>query len=650
MVRKSGKSKILKTGDRVYFPAIGPYKSIVSIQANLCQVIPENVSFEEAAFWPLTYATAYQALVRMARLRSGQTVLIQDAASAIGQATIKIATFNSAKIFATVKTKEEYLLVQGLGVPAEHILSEDDQNMAANIGVLSKDKGIDIIINISITGEALRGLWNCVASFGLFISLGTSNALTDPDLNLTPFQRGATFSVLNLDLMLEENSSLMADLLEDVAASLKTAPFTAISPTIFPVERISYALAVEKVGKLGNTVVTFNKHDQIPVSTQARNQLSLCGTSTYILVGGLGGLGRSLATLLVKNGARHLVFISRSGNTSSVGQELVQELEAKGVTIRVFACDVSDEISMKQIISDCSLDLPPIKGVIQSAAVLRDAIYDNMTYAQWREATRPKIQGSWNLHTLLPKDMDFFVMLSSISGVVGNRSQANYAAGNTYQDSLAHYRRKQGLVGTSVDLGLMIGIGLIAERGGNTNLQKSEAVGINEAEFHSLMKAVIRGRFGGREVPAQVICGLPSGGILQQVGLDPPFYYSDPRFLLLRNKDLQTSIDHDPSNEEDSISSQLAKASSLDEAAKIINVALCEKVAKGLQTTKENIDPSKPLHTYGIDSLMAVDIRSWVLGNIKAEISLFDVLSGVSILALAGRVARVSKLVRVGLE
>lgn len=616
----------------------------------MCQIAPDNASFEEAAFWPLAYATAHQALVRMGPLRSGQTVLIQDAASTIGQGAIKIAASHSARIFATVKSKEQYLLVQGLGVQSEHILSEGDQNMAATIGVLSKGKGVDIIINSSMTGDALRKLWNCVASSGSFINLGSSNASTNPNLDMIPFQRGASFSVLNMDVILKDNPTLIVDLLEDIATSLKTTPFKPVSPMVFPVSKISDALDLEKSEQLGNVVVTFDQYDVVPVSTQARNQLSLNEKSTYVLIGGLGGLGRSLAVLLVQNGARHLVFISRSGNTSSAGQKLVQELEAKGVTIRVFACDVSDESSMTKVVSECSRNLPPIKGVIQSAAVLRDAIYENMTYDQWREATRPKIQGTWNLHTLLPKDMDFFVMLSSISGVVGNRSQANYAAGNTYQDTLAHYRRNQGLVGTSVDLGLMVGIGLIAERGGNTNLQKSEAVGINEIEFHSLMKAVIAGKFCGRDIPAQVICGLPSGGILQQAGLEPPFYYENPRFLLLKNKDMQLTTDTNKANEENSVSSQLAKASSLDEAALIVSVALCEKVAKGLQTTVENIDPSKPLHTYGIDSLMAVDIRSWVLGNIKAEISLFDVLSGVSILALAGRVARVSKLVKAGLE
>jgi zearalenone synthase (highly reducing iterative type I polyketide synthase) len=270
-----------------------------------------------------------------------------------------------------------------------------------------------------------------------------------------------------------------------------------------------------------------------------------------------------------------------------------------------------------------------------------------MTHEQWQGAIRPKVQGSWVLHHLVPRDLQFFVMLSSIAGVVGNRSQANYAAGNTYQDALAHYRRRHGLTAVSVDLGLMVGIGLIAERGGATNLKKSEAIGINETEFHALITAAMVGSFGKTEMPPQVICGLPIGGILDREKLDMPFYFDDLRFQLLKKKDRdRTEVQgEDVSHEAHSLSSQLSECRFVHETSGIITTALCGRLARGLQTAVEDIDSSKPLHAYGVDSLMAVEIRTWILMNLKAEISLFDVLSGNSVAALASKIAAVSKLV-----
>lgn len=147
---------------------------------------------------------------------------------------------------------------------------------------------------------------------------------------------------------------------------------------------------------------------------------------------------------------------------------------------------------------------------MRERGVLEDSIYHNITLAQWRTATRPKMHGSMILHRLLEQqDLQFFVMLSSIAGVVGNRSQANYAAGKTFQDALVHSRRELGLPAVSIDIGLMLCIGLIAERGVGTTLKKREAMGIHEAEFVALLAAAMKGTCSGSPVPTQLISGLP---------------------------------------------------------------------------------------------------------------------------------------------
>jgi zearalenone synthase (highly reducing iterative type I polyketide synthase) len=319
-----------------------------------------------------------------------------------------------------------------------------------------------------------------------------------------------------------------------------------------------------------------------------------------------------------------------------------------GVRVQFYAADISDEVAMQQVIDQCASKMPPIGGVLQCAAVLEDSIYHNMTHAQWRTATRPKMHGSVILHRLLLQhELQFSVMLSSIAGVVGNRSQANYAAGNTFQDALAHYRRSQGLPAVSIALGLMLGIGLIAERGG---AKKWEAVGIREAELHALLTAAMTGTWSGSPVPTQLISGLPTGGILESEGLERPFYFDDPRFAYLKKKDLgQTKAMAAAGGQQGggiaALLSQLGKVQSKREATDVIIECLKQGLARELQTAVEDIDATQPLHSYGIDSLLAVEIRTWILVNLQAELSLFDVLGGGSIHALADRIAGISKAV-----
>jgi NAD(P)-dependent dehydrogenase (short-subunit alcohol dehydrogenase family) len=168
--------------------------------------------------------------------------------------------------------------------------------------------------------------------------------------------------------------------------------------------------------------------------------------ATYVLVGGLGGIGRSIGKMMVDIGASNLVFISRS--VDSERQEYVDKLRQLGVTVEVLKCDVSDALALKPLLEDARKRLPPIKGVINCAMNLKvifsgfpypcsnvltrasqDGIIENMTADRWNDALRPKVQATLNLDRLLKAQLDFFICLSSVAGVVGSRGQSNYNAG-----------------------------------------------------------------------------------------------------------------------------------------------------------------------------------------------------------------------------
>lgn len=640
----------LKPGDRVWScVAANAYQTLVRVKEHLCQPVPSSVEFEDAASWPTTLGTAYATLVDKARLHRGQTVLIQAAASAIGQFAIQLALRRGAVVLVTVSNQEQRREIDSLGVRTEYILNNNDPDLAAAVSRLTHGKGLDVVLNQSSTGKILQCLWISIAPSGVLIDINPISTATDGDsgLSIAPIHRGASYIVFDASKTLQDKPSQMAEILNSISQLNPNELFRQPSPrTTWQAAQAADALEwAHSQAEHGMAVLSFDPEDRIPVTLEVANPLVLEANATYLLVGGTGGLGTNLVTFLAQKGARHLAVVSRSGPASKNADSFTQNLASMGVIAKLYAADVSEEAAMRQVLDQCAAEMPPIRGVIQCAAVLDDSIYNNMTHEQWRNATRPKIHGSWILHQLLPRDLQFFVMLSSIAGVVGNRGQANYAAGNTYQDALAHYRRSQGLPAVSVDLGLMLGIGLIAERGGATNLKKWEAVGIHEQKFHLLMTAAIAGSWSSYPLPTQVICGLPTGGILESEGLERPFYFDDPRFAYLKKKDLDPTRGHQEVNNEDSLSSQLGKVQSMREAIDMIVSGLSQRLARELQTAVENIDSSRPLHSYGVDSLLAVDIRSWILVNSQSELSLFDVLGSGSIHALATRIAAVSKAI-----
>ena len=270
-----------------------------------------------------------------------------------------------------------------------------------------------------------------------------------------------------------------------------------------------------------------------------------------------------------------------------------------------------------------------------------------MTSEDLSAAVRPKVQASWNLHAQLPKNMDFFVMLSSSAGIGGSRGQANYAAGNTYQDALANYRASKNLPATSIDVGMILGVGFVAENlEAIDNLKNWGFVGIREEEFHIILASAITGYAKGETpIPNQIITGLGTGGMIKQSGIqEEPFWFSDTKFAHMRLVDTHQLI----ANVNDSsaqLQNLLGEVTSLTAASEVICEALTTKLAKSMMMPVEDIDSSKPANAYGVDSLVAVEIRNWIFREVKADVSVFDILSNVPLATLSSKIALQSKMV-----
>lgn len=260
-----------------------------------------------------------------------------------------------------------------------------------------------------------------------------------------------------------------------------------------------------------------------------------------------------------------------------------------------------------------------------------------MSINNYRAAVRPKVHGSWNLHQLLQsKDVDFFVMLSSLSGIVGFASQCNYAAGNTYQDALARHRTCMGLHGASIDIGAVKSVGYLAENKENLErLVKSNHRVLTEDD---VLKAI-----------ESSIVSSPQGQIM--LGLnDASLPLNDARFTALR---IREAIDSNTGGSKTSSGGELSGlielASTFEDAVQAVVESVMKKLADIFMIEEAEIAPSNSVTELGVDSLVAVELRNMLALRAGAEISIFDIMQSPSILELAATVATKSHYLDVSL-
>ena len=183
---------------------------------------------------------------------------------------------------------------------------------------------------------------------------------------------------------------------------------------------------------------------------------------TYLISGGLGGLGLALARWLVEHGARHLLLLGRHGAREPAQLAAVDAL-ARAASVTVISVDVADHAALARALADARARMPPLRGLAHAAGVLDDALVPQQTADRLRRVLAPKVDGAWNLHALTLDDpLEWFLLHSSAAALLGSPGQSNYAAANAFLDALAHHRRARGLPALAVDWGPFTGVGLAA--------------------------------------------------------------------------------------------------------------------------------------------------------------------------------------------
>ncbi|KAJ0299111.1 hypothetical protein COL516b_009363 [Colletotrichum fioriniae] len=535
----------LKIGDRVCAILRGHWASRVYINWPCAARVPDSMSFEEAATIPMVFATAYHGLFDIGRLSKGESVLIHAATGGVGQAAVMLAKQRGAEVFATVGTEAKRdFVMKRFGIPQDHIFSSRDTSFGTALMAATDGKGVDVVLN-SLAGPLLKETWNCMARFGRFIEIGKTDIEAAKNLDMSPFRRAATFAAVDLFQLGKFKGHVVQNALQGVMEMFRRGDLSVVSPmTTFPISEVGKAFRLLQSGKhLGKIVVQPQQTHLVKVIPSS-NPARLLENASYLIAGGMGGIGQSIARWMSRDlGCKNLIILSRNARLG------------------------------------------------------------------------------------------------------GNTSQANYSAGGTFQDAFARYRTSKGLPGVSIDLASIQEVGFVANTEGVAErLTKTGLADIDEANLLKIIETAIQKPCRPVDL-SQLITG-----ILEFDETSTVAWVNDTRFSSLRANHSNQSgtrgrTDH-KGGAATRLSDSLRSATSGTGAVALILDAVISKLSEMFGLDAAEIDKKHPVSRYGVDSLIAVELRNWLVSSAGAETtSIFDVLHSPSLSVLAEKIGEKSRYV-----
>jgi surfactin synthase thioesterase subunit/acyl carrier protein len=361
---------------------------------------------------------------------------------------------------------------------------------------------------------------------------------------------------------------------------------------------------------VGKVIVT--AEDAVAVAPAPR---AIHADGTYVITGGLAGIGLAVAESLASQGARHLALLGRSP-PSEAAQHVLEAIRAKGAEVEVFTADVGDHEQMASVFAQLNRAMPRIRGVVHSAGAIDDGTIPTLDAARFLgPVTKAKIDGGWNLHQLT-KDtpLDFFVLFSSIVSPIGSAGQGNYAAANAFLDALAHHRRALGLPATSIDWCPWSETGMATR--GAAAARRLQTVGVSSADGLALFRRIL-------EVDAaQVVV----------IGRQLTEHLSRAKAPLF--DELRRGAVGDGNAVANTFLDDLA-AKSPEARLELVLATVRALVADGLRLDPTSIDASAPLTSLGMDSLMALELRARIRERMVIEVSAVDIANHSTLNGLA---------------
>lgn len=421
---------------------------------------------------------SYYSLIVRGRLQPGESVLIHAGSGGVGQAAISIALNMGCNVFTTVgsKDKTDFLLKRFPKLNPKNIGNSRDCSFEQLVLNQTEGRGVDVILN-SLSDDKLQASLRCLAVDGRFLEIGKYDLSQNTPLGMAMFLKNTQFHGILLDALFDSDSPGKREVFQLVSKGIQSGAVTPLPSTVYPDDQIEQAFRFMASGKhIGKVLLKVRDEEKTKNVKSAQRLVNAIPKSymnpekSYVLVGGLGGFGLELADWLIVRGATKIVLTSRRGITTGYQSLCVRRWRQQGVNILISTVDVTTPAGAKQLIQD-STKLGPVGGIFNLAAVLQDALIQNLTENQFKISALPKVDTTWALDATsrtLCNQLDYFVCFSSVSCGRGNAGQANYAYSNSVMERICEERQKSGLPGTAIQWGGIGDVGLIMETmGGN---------------------------------------------------------------------------------------------------------------------------------------------------------------------------------------
>ena len=589
---------------------------------------PTHWSFAAAATVPTAFFTAYYAFHELARLREGERVLIHGAAGGVGIAAIQLAKHLGAEIFATAGSDAKRDFVRLLGV--DHVF--DSRSLAFADDVMrASDGGVDVILN-SLAGDAIPRNLRLLRPFGRMLELGKRDFYENSRIGLRPLRNNISYFGIDADQLLAQRPDTARRVFIDLMALFAGGSLQPLPHRTFDAADIATAFRHMQASRhIGKIVVNFAP-DFAPLAPPLAEPPPVArDDATYVVTGGLSGLGLRTAWWLVRHGARHLALLNRSGAAGAPGGETVlEEFAAAGVSVLAPPCDVADAAAVRDTLALIETHMPPVRGMVHAAMVIEDALLRDMEAGQLHRVLAPKLCGALNLHEATrDRPMDFFILYSSATTLFGNPGQAAYVAANMALEALAEERRALGLPATCIGWGPIADVGYLAR---------------NERVLEALV-----GRMGGTALRSE-----------EALAALEPLLASRARNLALIDLDWATLSRFLPASQAPKFS-ELAQsmagqrcahaespqdlrrrlgALTGDELTTALTELVRAEVAEILRTAPERIEAGIPLLEMGMDSLMAVELAASIESALDIQLSALALSGGPTIESVVERIVR----------
>lgn len=417
-------------------------------RADLTARIPAGFDPVDIVPSVLTYITAWLSLHDLARLREGETVLVHSAAGGTGLAAIEVARLLGASVIATAGTevKRRYLREHGV----RHVFDSRNLDFAEQVLETTGGRGVDVVLN-SLAGPAMRASLDLLAPAGRFIEIGKRDLYGGVRVDLGKFKHGNTYTALDLVLTANEQPGVLRAAMTRVLAEIEAGALPLLPAEVVPLTAAAEAFkklaSGDLIGRITLAVPAVGQrvraHAPAPEHPVRRG-------AAYVVTGGTRGLGLEAARWLAESGAGRVVLGGRGGLAPEAAAVL-DAVAATGCTVEVVRGDVTDPETARRLVAAAG---PDLRGVLHTAVVLDDAPLAAMTPDKLARVWYPKVAGLVNLHHATEgKALDWLVIFSSVSAMLGNAGQANYAAAGCWTDAFARWRQDQGLPTLSVDWG-----------------------------------------------------------------------------------------------------------------------------------------------------------------------------------------------------